>query len=106
MYEAMVRAGASPQWVLEDMRLSMFMPTYRAYMGKQHDEWERMRLQTVIVARSNGAKMQLGDLPNPYAAIVADQSEEADQPTAQEIRKAKEKLRKLKYGSDKLHNVG
>lgn len=94
MFEAIVTAGADPQWVAEGMRVSMFDTLYRAMTRRKYDEWEQCRMAAILPAMAAGAKIKFDDFKNPWEI-----KEDEHEPTAEALAEARKKLKKLKYES-------
>ena len=90
LFEAIVVLGADPQWVLYDLRLSMYDVVMRALARRQREEWERTRVATIIGAQASGARLKWDDLPNPYDAPDKQQANTSD------IEAARKRLKELK----------
>ena len=90
LFEAIVGLGADPQWVLYDLRLSMYDVVMRALARRQREEWERTRVATIIGAQASGTRLKWDDLPNPYDAPDKQQTNTSD------IEAARKRLKELK----------
>ena len=90
LFEAIVGLGADPQWVLYDLRLSMYDVVMRALARRQREEWERTRVATIIGAQASGARLKWDALPNPYDAPDKQQTNTSD------IEAARKRLKELK----------
>ena len=91
MFEAIVAAGADPQWVAEGMRVSMFDTLYKAMTRRKYDEWEQCRMTAILPAMAAGAKIKLNDFNNPWEV-----KEDTPAPTAEALAEARKKLKRLK----------
>ncbi len=89
MFEAIIGMGADPQWVLYDMRLSMYDIVMRGMARRRREEWEQTRFATIIGAQAMGAKLKWDDVPNPY-------DRRDDTTTESDIERARAKLKELK----------
>lgn len=90
MFVALVGMGAEPQWVLNDMRVSMCDIIIKAMARRRREEWEQARFMAVIGAQASGAKVKWDDLPNPYDINEEQAATESD------VEVARKRLKELK----------